>query len=614
MKRKILISLLLSASSAIASGASGKNVKDLIAQFSSKPNTAAAAPQASTQPLAAPIQAPKQQQPVEKDVKVEKDLKQAQAMGSLLGKKLSFDQEIALGKTNKFPGFFTGVGVVSDLGLEGVISDSQNQSKRSLYFDPSDKLQKMLAHVEKGLTECKTDAAQFLLKELNFYKGQNQISLAYLNGVAFRYALSQKVNQDELMLIRQTPFPNFLDNMLKLNWRHPISASAFDYDERLFQSRRFMLTEDQQKQIDAVLEKGFSKEVFVPIWGQGKFGVATILRAWFSEVFLGGLPTKPLKAHGVETSPLGFISHDFLHSELDRADVALEDVVYTAAYPYLSSGGKMKTFTDHYLPYMIQKSSWMKNSLEKAYAQMLTDMASQDQKKVDLAKQAMVGLFFLVHEQTLQNNKIFTANTLSGAFKASIDFSKQGIAEDQWQSTDNLLQTNLQGQTTLTDDQICDLMIKKYTWADDDRHVKGSYVVSDKIDEKQIQEKRVDRHHLFHTVYLTMHDGKVFQKSFPTAKFVLGNAHDTNGLLKLAGMGIKKDAQNFVAQVNQNLVRLMDSTHQYLNQTSQSLGLEAQFTRWHDAQLANKELKAILDVVEKSMKAENTAATSAASK
>ena len=129
------------------------------------------------------------------------------------------------------------------------------------------------------------------------------------------------------------------DNVYNEGWESHKNTSFLPWDVR-----NRLKTEFEKKSPEKIV-------IFRP--GSGKFGVTFLVRQYLQGVFPVGIPSKPVKVHGVELSPLGFGVHDLLHSKIDRRYKELRSRFIQEADKYVKEGGRGEDFSEHYTSYMI---------------------------------------------------------------------------------------------------------------------------------------------------------------------------------------------------------------------------------------------------------------------
>ncbi len=304
------------------------------------------------------------------------------------------------------------------------------------------------------------------------------------------------------------------------------------------------------------LEEAFERQFPVNVLnfrpGSGKFGLTFLVRQCLNDVYLIGIPSKPLAAHGTKISKLGFAVHDMLHHHVDPRQDEVERSFIEAADKYLREGGRTEDFSKHYLPYIIGQYQRAMQGLHNLSDLFLARLLPHDKQAYD---RAMVGFFYAVHEFPSFEAEYLSEGSLQNILSKMICGTRRTLHSDQaWESSEDPLTTSpLDGTSAFSDEEI-----KKHAFrifSNDQstlfnlRSLKGDYLWATffKSDEERnkalvglLEDVVLTKSPAFHAVTFKMKSGKRQRYSFPTLSHKWNNMEDSLALLKIAGISIQK--------------------------------------------------------------------------
>lgn len=291
-----------------------------------------------------------------------------------------------------------------------------------------------------------------------------------------------------------------------------------------------------------------STVLFYPVPGVGKFGLSLLLSAYLKGEYLLGLPNKSLKAHGTEMSPLGFITHDAFHANIDNRDTAFLAYVRNKINAYVNAGGDANVFAYHYLPYAIKKYQYLMDTFQKLYYQFVTKLLPKYGKKE--YDQTLVGFFVLLHEFPQFKAKTFQSNDLDYVIN---QLSKDAISalsdDDTWESPyDPFTTSPIDGQILLNEEEFFNVIEEQKMELANTLYSpmfeSNSSEQNKLLFETFLAKTTVDISQRFIVIEFTMRSGEVKTLQFATLYHKWQNIDDILGLLQLAGNGIVKPAIN----------------------------------------------------------------------
>lgn len=393
--------------------------------------------------------------------------------------------------------------------------------------------------------------------ELDSHLEKQTLSAAWLLSAHFRSAAAiSKVSFDEREVFDHVSDKKAISRIYdssdlqnrKNYWRHFKAIShRLDYPEEHYDKETLELAFDYrfyEKMKERCEQFFISKTTYYPIAGAGKLGLSLLLSAYLNDEYLLGLPKKPLKAHGVKMSPLGFITHDVFHANIDNRSDALLAYVRNKMNTYVRIGGDANVFAYHYLPYAIKKYQHLMGVFQELYYQFVTKLLPKHGKKE--YDQTLVGFFILLHEFPEFKANTFQSNDLDYVINQLSKDAISALSDDfAWESPyDPFMTSPIDGQILLKREEILDVIegLKEELANTLYGSMSESYSSEQNklLFELLLAKTTVDISQRFIVIEFTMRSGEIKTLQFATLYHKWQNIDDTLGLLKLAGNGIVK--------------------------------------------------------------------------
>lgn len=163
------------------------------------------------------------------------------------------------------------------------------------------------------------------------------------------------------------------------------------------------ITPASLKQLHELLRNEFEQSarplVYYPVFGKSKLGLATLVEGYIQRVYPVAIPYTTEFVHGIKHLPLAFTSHDYQHAYShfnmvqDRSYQATHEILFELA-------SVKKTHSDLLLPvanFMTAQSNLFEDTLRDLLNLYFT--FTLPRQGVKTVKQAMVGLFYSIHEE-----------------------------------------------------------------------------------------------------------------------------------------------------------------------------------------------------------------------
>jgi hypothetical protein len=326
------------------------------------------------------------------------------------------------------------------------------------------------------------------------------------------------------------------DDVYNEGWESHGGASFLSWDVR-----DRLKTEFKKKSPEKIV-------IFRP--GSGKFGVTFLVRQYLQGVFPVGIPSKPVKVHGVELSPLGFGVHDFLHSKIDRRYKKLRSRFIQEADKYVKEGGRGEDFVEHYAPYIIGQHERLMGGLLGLSDLFLARLLPYDRQAYE---KAMVGFFFAIHEYPHFSEGHLSENSLERILSCMISSTKEFVGKGDESSDDPLNTSPIDGSSALSPEEIKRVAFQEFiedaqTYSEL-RSSKGDYIWNDpsksKDDKKKLllpflAEVTLESSPNNYDVIFKLKSGKQQRYSFTTYHYKWHNVEDPLALLRMAGISMQK--------------------------------------------------------------------------
>ncbi len=423
-------------------------------------------------------------------------------------------------------------------------------------------------------------ATKNFIKEINCHLDMEDVNGAWYFTLLLRHAASiSTVDSDEIDVFSHALYPGYLLGLLKDNaWKKPLSAflrlDDVDHMGRIFDdNNHFPLQHASYEVLTTIkgrLESLLPAQIRYPIPGYGKFGICFLIHACLEDVYLLGIPTSRLTAHGVKVSPFAFAAHDLVHLELDPRRRALMKNVLSKLDKFVGEGGSASSFIDNYLPVAVKKYMALNNLLLAIYDHGMRNLYKSGKQEY---QKFMVGFFHAIHETPNFPPEIYDCNNLDEVL--SIIFDDVGpaiglaleiepvVELEEWDNSFDPLETSpIQGSSKKSDDEVLQWVFDNLTRKQAVQYYGYTPWDSDvKLDQEPLHSKRVTRSKRFIDVNLELKTGEKLTFTFPTLYHKWCNMDDNLGLLNCAGVELKKpnlnlsnnpreDAQKMLEQVN----------------------------------------------------------------
>jgi len=422
------------------------------------------------------------------------------------------------------------------------------------------------------LVKEKAAIAQSYIDEISMRISKKQIDLFWLSFVHFRYLIAMSdVSEPEYELFRHFSYPNLLKGFTALGHETDFVKILLSLGlDETFDGRTITqpysptLSYKIWEQIDEELMKYSLVNRTFPMLGTGKAGVSFMVQCYLQNISIIGMPSQKkrdgrLPAHGVRMSVGPFALHDLAHQLVDSRMAIVRAHIFKAADYFVKKGGDATDLVRAYTPIALHKYFTLMNAFLRLQQLLMRFLlATNDQQAY---KKAMLGFFYITHEYPVYDDSIFQQNDLSFLISKAIDYTILVLFDPQmWESAEDPLMTSpIDGASHLgANDQETKAKIAQYVFSEiliknnlialTDRDMKQMLNLPSDQQEafkrKKIKEKikaiNINLSELFIDVEFKMRDGNAHKFPFPTLKFKWGNLDDTLGLLKMAGVLIKK--------------------------------------------------------------------------
>lgn len=409
--------------------------------------------------------------------------------------------------------------------------------------------------------DVQSEHLRVLIKEVDSHITEKKISPNWLFDMHFRYAVVQgDVSNEERELLDHVPHNTYLQALLAKDLDgKPIVLDLYKWGAHLDkQDVRYYdqgdhvpyiagTSHELDKRIDQEIAKRLSSVIIYPSLGEATLPIRMLIRNWFMEIYHVAFPSTNTSYHGIkDASRVGFPFHDLFHYTIDQRRTSLHTYIQQTLGQYVEAG---KGFAVDILPQVVdlavQKYILIMDALKKAYMAVEED------------SHAVVGLFGMIHE--LERNfspAFFNFSNPNMIIEAMLQEGLQHYSsQESWENPDDPLNTTVDGQSQLTDQDIITLALKRLSEEPtlilpyqiyEKRDGENSLVsyASDPEERRQIglkwlsenTRKTVTRLSQFVDVKVAFADGSEKTVSFPTLKRKLINADASLGLLRFAGL------------------------------------------------------------------------------
>lgn len=299
------------------------------------------------------------------------------------------------------------------------------------------------------------------------------------------------------------------------------------------------------------LEKMLPPPVYYPLYNKGIIGIPFLVHSFIHNIYPLALSKTPGHAHGIDLSQLGFGTHDYLHAELDSRRRALEQFVLHEVAIQLKAGDIELKSTPLILDYAVRRFNLLNEGLSSLFNAHLIQLHLS--KDTAAFKRAMGGYNWILHEKVVLNSNIYKTNNFNDVLRLMCDMaletttpptaSTNDVAEFDyfsWESPHEFIATfPLNGETIETDREIG---IKAMEYLKSGKHPTYPYINKENfsfyIDDNapcsvEISPRFID-------VSITGKNAHKYQLSFPTLFHKWANMDDNLGLLRYAGVNLKK--------------------------------------------------------------------------
>lgn len=439
--------------------------------------------------------------------------------------------------------------------------------------------QKLLGEIEKRSAKKKLTAFDYLFYYFRYAAAQGE-------GSAEEKEFFQHTNVDPLyeLLPNMENWETFNPNRIT-DWLHPRTIAAIDRlsgDVDMSAARALSpasLNRGADYKLAKLYGKTSSSYVQLPLKGEGKTGIAVMLKLMLHKVHIMSFPDEKERAHSILMSLKGFPAHDLAHSILQRdaEEESIFEHIRSVAAAYIKEGGSVQELAQTYIPYIIKKSEALNTGLLAICEHLIENLGSEDKLTQRDACVALVGLFYRIHELYSVLPDMYLAPDLRTALETylTIDQSINGNIK----ATNPLKTDKTTGESPLKDDEIYQYVLENETVEKGEKSRLTANTT--KIDPLLVFAHTVDRSPLFIDIKVEMKDGSDLKFSYPTAKYTLDSLQDELSLFKLAGYKVPlKESESPVDQINRIYdygQTLLGNSRMVVNNVIDALNLDKQF-------------------------------------
>jgi len=204
---------------------------------------------------------------------------------------------------------------------------------------------------------------------------------------------------------------------------------------------------------------GLPKEVYVPMPGNGKIGLTTILKMWLNHTFPVPLTYKDYKAHGIELGAAVGAMHDKAHGLLDNRGKEVKKAVLNLLQPLPDAGKPARKAVPLASRHMVERYNAFNHLLlgfveakQRAAVSALSAATNTEEKKSARQQynKGIVPLFQALHEAYAMEANVLEAPTFEGAMNF---FLKNAMGEGS-DASDQL--NAFFNPASLTDEEVFD--------------------------------------------------------------------------------------------------------------------------------------------------------------
>ncbi|WP_010299264.1 hypothetical protein [Candidatus Odyssella thessalonicensis] len=330
------------------------------------------------------------------------------------------------------------------------------------------------------------------------------------------------------------------------------------------------ITPANLKQLHELLRTKFEQSarplVYYPVFGKSKLGLATLVEGYIQRVYPVAIPYATEFVHGIEHLPLAFTSHDYQHAYSHFNMV--QDRNYQATRKILFELASVKKTPSDLIPpvanFMTAQSNLFEDTLQDLLNLYFT--FTLPRQGVKTVKQAMVGLFYLIHEEMFAlPASIYRVHNLDQVLEIFMRplFIESDARKREKFYRQNLLQVDLiTGKFDLTPQQIAEALLAA-----------GVPPMDGELDFKHLDNLKDQAYHI--DLEDTLTDVEVnlsiegtgnYKWFVKKLSYILADSQDKLSLFKAAGFDIKYPTPEELHSKNGHAIAIA-----YLEQTDKGL-------------------------------------------
>ena len=303
-----------------------------------------------------------------------------------------------------------------------------------------------------------------LAKEVEAFIGDKKVSAYWLVDIHFRYlTLLQEMSPDEKDLFKHIPYNRYLMGLIEkdisgkpvildiVKWAMCLKTKGEHFYDTGHNTAYFNeISEESWHQINQEVSKGLPALIVYPALGKGVFPVDLLIKCWFDEIYLMGMPTSGIKnVHGEDSSPIGFAFHDLFHYKTDSRRTALYNHIARTVSELVQNGA----FASDVIPVVV------KASIQKY--QLILETLRRGHESLEGNKLAQLGEFIALHELLYFPDALLDMTSPTDLIKAMTvgsiaEYDSFGVWENP---ADPLVTSPVTGKSMLAERDIRELAI-----------------------------------------------------------------------------------------------------------------------------------------------------------